>query len=91
MLTPHSYFRQPPSEIVEILLFGTGKAYAFRDGQAYEVNWSIPTQDSVLTLTLPDGSPFPFKPGNTWIQLVGQSSVVTQPEVADWRFEFKFP
>lgn len=91
MLTPHSYFRQPPSEIVEILLFGTGKAYAFRDGQAYEVNWSIPTQDSVLTLTLPDGSPFPFKPGNTWIQVVGQSSVVTQPEVAAWRFEFKFP
>ena len=33
ILVPHVYFAQPPGEIVEILLSGTGKAYAYRGRQ----------------------------------------------------------
>ena len=44
---------------------GSGPAYAFRDGMVYEVRWNIPAPDSVLYLTNPDGTPFPYKPGNT--------------------------
>ncbi len=87
----HEYFRQPPGEIVDILLSGTGKAVAFRDGQAYQVNWNRANINSVLTLTQADGSPFPFKPGKTWFQVVGQTSTVTQPTPESWRFQFVIP
>jgi hypothetical protein len=45
----------------------------------------------MLSLTLPDGSPYPFKPGNTWFQIIGQFSIVTQPESGSWRFDFRIP
>lgn len=91
LLVPHSYFRKPPAEIIEIMLNGTGKAYAFRDGQVYEVQWNRPKPDSVLYLTLLDGTLYPFKPGNTWFEVVGESSVTTNPESTSWRFNFKIP
>ncbi|HLE16252.1 MAG TPA: DUF3048 C-terminal domain-containing protein [Anaerolineales bacterium] len=90
LMTGHSYFNRPPSEIVEIQLTGNGTAYTFRDGQVYEVQWNIPTQNDVLYLTNPDGSEFPFKPGNTWIEVIGNFSEVSQPEDGAWRFNFIF-
>ncbi len=93
ILADHSYFFRGGggSEIVEIDLLGTGDAYLFRDGQVYEVTWSRLTADALMTLLDADGSPFPFKPGNTWYQVVGTSSVLTQPENGAYRFEFKIP
>lgn len=91
LLMEHSFYRQPPNEIIEILMLGSGTAYAFRDGEVYEVRWSIPAQDSVLYLTYEDGTPFPYKPGNTWYQVIGVSSNITTPESGSWRFEFITP
>ena len=87
----HEYFRPPPGEIVDILLSGTGKAYAFRDGQVYEVTWNRANINTVLSLTFADGSPFPFKPGKTWYQVVGQTSTFKQPLPGSWRFQFVIP
>ena len=87
----HEYYRQPPSEIVEILLSGSGKAIAFRDGQMYEVQWNRPTINSVLFLTYPDGSPFPFKPGNTWFQVVGETSKSIKAGDNIFRYEYALP
>ena len=91
ILVPHVYFTPPPAEIVEILLSGTGKAYAFRDGQMYEVTWNRPTNNSVLYLTFADGTQYPFKPGNTWIQVITNTSPVTPQDNGVWRFGFRFP
>jgi hypothetical protein len=91
ILVPHTYFTQPPGEIVEILLSGTGKAYAFRDGQMYEVTWNRPGNNSVLYLTFADGTRYNFKPGNTWIQVLSTTSLVTPKEAGVWRFDFHFP
>jgi hypothetical protein len=87
----HEYYQQPPNEIIEIYLSGTGTAYAFRDGQMYQVQWSRPTVNSVLTLTYSDGTPFPFKPGATWFQVVGVSTPATQQDSGAWRFNFLMP
>lgn len=87
----HEYFRQPPGEIIDILLSGTGKAYAFRDGQVYEVTWNRANIYSVLSLTFADGSPYPLKPGKTWYQVVGQTSSISQPTPDSWRFQFVIP
>jgi len=91
LLMEHSYYRKPPAEIVEILVSGSGPAYAFRDGKVYEVRWNIPGPDRVLYLTDQDGTPFPYKPGNTWYQVIGQSSSISEPEEDSWRFEFLTP
>ncbi len=79
------------NEIFDIQLSGTGKAYAFRDGQVYEVQWNRPEPDSVLYLTLPDGTPFPYKPGNTWYQVVGLYSKIENDTDGGWRFTLGIP
>jgi hypothetical protein len=91
ILVPHVYFAPPPTEIVEILLSGTGKAYAYRDGQMYQVTWNRPGNNSVLYLTYADGTRYPFKPGNTWVQVISDTSLVTPKDNGVWRFDFRFP
>ena len=87
----HEYFRQPPGEIVDILLSGSGKAVAFRDGQMYEVTWNRPTINSVVFLTNADGTPFTFKPGNTWFQVIGVTSKSLKPADNVFRYEYALP
>ncbi len=91
LLMEHSYYRKPPSEIIEVLVSGSGPAYAFRDGKVYEVRWNIPAPESVLYLTYTDGTLFPYKPGKTWYQVIGQASSITSPDENTWRFEFMIP
>jgi len=79
------------TEIFDIALSGTGKALAFRDGQAYEVQWNRPAIDSVLYLTFPDGSRYPYKPGKTWYQVVGLYSKANLEEGGSWRVTFGIP
>jgi hypothetical protein len=86
---PHQYaFGTKPgvSEVVDILLSGSGPAYAFRDGQVFQVTWNRPNKNSVLFLTLPDGTPYPMKPGNTWFEVIGQSSRLENPSPDIFRF-----
>ncbi len=59
-------------KIYDILLSGSGDAYAFRDGQGYQVKWQRNDPD-VVSLTNPDGTPFAFKPGATWFEVIGIS------------------
>jgi hypothetical protein len=92
---PHAYaFQTKPgsgSEIIDIMLSGSGPGYAMRDGQIYEVSWNRPEKTSVLSLTDPDGNPFPFKPGNTWFEVIGKSSKMESPAAGVWRFTFSIP
>jgi hypothetical protein len=66
---------------------GTGPAYLARDGQIYAVRWQVSAADQALTLVSADGSPFPFKPGQTWFQVIGASSRVTDEGEGAWRFQ----
>lgn len=91
LFVPHEYYQKPPSEIIEIPLVGNGLAYAFRDGSMYEVSWNRPHLDSLLFLTFPDGSPYPLQHGNTWFQIIGYYSIISQPDENSWRFEFRIP
>jgi hypothetical protein len=89
ILVPHEYFSRQP-EMIDMPFGGSGTAYLFRDGQVYDVLWQRPTPDSVLSLTLADGTPFPFKPGNTWVEVMGAYTQVTQ-DGSDWHFMFQIP
>jgi hypothetical protein len=87
---PHEFFRKPPNEIIDIKFSGSGPAYLFRDGLMYEVVWNRPATNGVLYLTDEEGEPFPFKHGNTWFQVIGDSSEPIQDD-SSWRFVHHFP
>jgi hypothetical protein len=65
---------------------GTGAGYIARDGKMYKVKWQRTSADAVLTLVDEDGAPFPFKPGQTWFEVIGASSRVAAEEDGAWRF-----
>ncbi len=89
LLVPHEFYSVSP-EIVEIQLYATGPAYAFRDGQAYELEWSRPDETGVLHLFTKDGEAFPLKPGTTWFEVMGISTKFFSNNEF-WRFEMRFP
>jgi hypothetical protein len=91
LVARHQYYQPPPNEIVEIVLSGTGKAYAIRDGKLNEVIWNRPTVDSVLYLSYEDGSAYAYKPGTTWYHIIGETSEVEELSENIWRFDFRFP
>lgn len=55
---------------IQIQLWGEGPAKIFRDGQAYELKWSRPQRQDLVTFVDDKGNRFPLKPGNSWVQLV---------------------
>ncbi len=77
------------TNIYDVLFSGSGKGYAFRDGQAYPVNW-LRNDTDVVSLTNPDGSPFAFKPGTTWFEVVGLKTTLNQTDQF-WRFTHNMP
>lgn len=88
LLVTYEYYDQA-ADVVDVLFTGSGTAYAFRDGQVYLVKWQRNDMD-VVSLTYEDGTPFPFKPGNTWFEVMGISSTV-QPAKQGWHFTHKVP
>ncbi len=89
LLAEHAYFSREP-EMWEIGLLGSGKAYLFRDEQAYELDWVRAAESDLISLTYLDGSAFPLKPGNTWYQVIGMSSTINK-EDGRWRFVHMTP
>lgn len=94
LVAPHDFvFGTKPgqSEVVKILLEKSGPGYAFRDGQVFEVTWHRDTPDAVISLTLPDGTLYPFKPGNTWFEVVGKSTKIDTQVANVLRFNHSIP
>jgi hypothetical protein len=77
------------NKIYDITLSGSGDAYAFRDGQVYKVKWQR-NDTNVVSLNNLDATPFAFKPGNTWFEVVGVNSTVKQTDQS-WRFSHQMP
>lgn len=91
LLLPYQYLIKTASaEVMDMTFSGNGAAYAFRDGQAFALQWLRPSADSVVSLAYQDGSPYPFKPGQTWFEVLGVSSRLTQQK-SIWKFNFSIP
>ncbi len=89
LLAKHEYYSVRP-EILQIPLEGYGKAYVFRDGFGYQVNWGRLNDDEIIFLSYEDGSRFPLKPGNTWFVVIGATSFLNASS-PDWNFQFFIP
>ncbi len=78
----------PATEVVDMDFSGHGTAYAFRDGQVYELEW-VNEEGQILYLVDANGVRYPFKPGTTWFEVVNDDSKLFQSDNS-WRFEFVF-
>jgi len=65
-------------------------AILFRDGQAYPIIWKTVDPDKPMVFLDAEGNPFPLKPGNTWINLIGNSSTLVKAD-GTWTFTFSMP
>ena len=77
-----------------------GDALLFRDGQMYKVRWStIASNQEVdsgtrrpIQFFYPDEkTPFPLKPGHTWITVVTPLTAVTETSSGNWLLQFSQP
>jgi len=91
LFVPYSFYvKNATEEVVDVNMVGSGDALIARDGQIFPVYWKRETSSSTLTLVDGDGNAFPFKPGNTWFEVVGSSSQKVQQDNT-WRITFAIP
>lgn len=60
----------PPNFAFSVNFIGSGRAILLRDGQYFEGEWRRERQDGVLTFFDSEGNVLPFKPGNTYFNLM---------------------
>lgn len=77
-----------------------GNAILFRDAKKYDIRWSTTaTQEELqsgrrkpIRFFYPDGkTPFPLKPGHTWVIVVTPETAVTEQSSGDWLLQFYQP
>jgi len=66
------------------------RAVVFRDGQAYELTWAAPKNNSPIQFYDQNGEVFPLKPGNSWMAIFGLQSEVEEDD-GEWTFRFDLP
>ncbi len=79
------------TEMLEIRLIGRGPALVFRDQRAYMITWERIDLYRGLTFETKSGQPFPLKPGKSWIELVGSTSLIEEVTDATWLVRFRIP
>jgi hypothetical protein len=77
-----------------------GDALLFRDGKKYDIRWStVASEQEVETgrrkpiqFFFPDDkTPFPLKPGHTWVIVVTPETAVTEKSGGQWLLQFHQP
>jgi hypothetical protein len=77
-----------------------GDALLFRDGKMYNIRWSTVVTDEefqtgrrkpIRFLHLDDETPFPLKPGHTWIVVVTPETTATEQSPGQWFLQFFQP
>jgi hypothetical protein len=77
-----------------------GDALLFRDGKKYDIRWSTAATEEELQsgrrkpirfFHPDDKTPFPLKPGHTWIIVVTPETAVTEISAGQWLLQFHQP
>lgn len=66
-------------------------ALLFRDGAVTYGTWRTPDAQRPIIFETHDNKPMPFKPGRTWIVIVGLNSLTLQPGEGAWEIYFGLP
>jgi hypothetical protein len=93
LMLSHDYFLKSNSTtIFEMPFMGEGPAYALRDGVITPIVWRRAAPEQIFQLVYPNsGRPYALKPGQTWFEVVGLASSLTQWSDGTWRVMFDIP
>ena len=67
------------------------RAVLYRDGIAVDGIWKSNGKFSPIQFFTSDGKPMPFKSGNSWMVITGQSSDLKQPVLGQWAMQLHLP
>jgi len=92
LFVSHTFANQneQKDEIYHINLVDSGSAFVFRDGLGYPARWIRTDIDQPLLITTPSLTPIYLKPGNTFYQVIGETST-DWSDGSDWHFDFHTP
>lgn len=92
LFVSHNFANQwdQEDEVYHIDLLNSGNAIVFRDGLAVRGKWYRSDIDQPLLITDLYGLAVPLRPGRTFYQIIGISSVFWQ-DGKEWRFVFSTP
>jgi len=77
-------------QLFDIQMIGSGEAYAFIDGQMYQVLWKRDQLDQPIQLVDPGNNPLSLKPGETYYEVIDPESSVRLDGVT-MSFTFSIP
>lgn len=84
---------------IDLSIGAKGYAYAFRDGQMYKIMWTTEANayEKSTGLRRPmrfinmDGTPYPLKPGQTWMHVMTPFSYIEEKSPGVWQARFIAP
>jgi hypothetical protein len=79
---------QPELIGIELQTVKDGKAILLRDGWMFEITYSAISPNSPLRFYDLDGNQMAFKPGTTWVEIVGLGTTVEELEPGSWKVRF---
>jgi hypothetical protein len=86
----HTYLNPTKIEM-DLLYVQKEPAIFFRDGKAYKIFWSSLAPLGAIKFYNPDGTPFPYKPGNTFYEVISSMDEVGHQEDGSWKVRFFNP
>jgi len=92
LFVPHTFENayQEEDEVYHIDLFGSGKAYLFRDGIVLPAYWQRTETDQPLLITDLKGMPISLKPGRSFYEVLGENSTYIEKNAQAF-FQFETP
>ena len=80
------------ADVFNVDLIGSGRAYIARDGKLYSGFWQRSNKEDLISLVNEQKEPFPLKPGQTWFEVLNETSQIAHIEDQNaWRFTFVRP
>jgi hypothetical protein len=73
---------------IELQSVQEGRAFLLRDGLMFEITFTAQSIYSPLRFYDLDGKPIAFKPGTTWVEIVGLGTTVEELEKGSWKIRF---
>jgi len=71
--------------------FSMNKAILYRDGVAIDATWKSVGMYQPIQFFDANKQPLAFKPGNSWIFIMGQASSIQQGNPGEWDIKFSLP
>ena len=92
LFVPHVFMNEDEQDdsIFHINLIDSGSAFVFRNGLAIPGYWMRTDIDQPLLMMNLDGSPIYMKPGQTFFEVIGETST-HRTDGTNWYFEYQTP